>query len=260
MVERGTGKGGVLQSFLEWLRERRGALGSAVLASGSLAIGACGDDGGPGPDMPPRDSGPLELTDARFLDSQRVQLTFTREILPVDEVDPEKFRLSYAAVGQTSSDYSYLVYFDFAYVGCVLADALYYTDSVSYEEAEELYGLCYDEYEHEYMNPVQVLTIPPGPGNQVVLSLDRPIPSVVLEAACSDEGRMAVCAEQFRVDACDVMPLVHFNGSGTPTVQTDDGALLDGLGEGWPDYDDYYGYGDEGDVAALDPTREIRCP
>jgi hypothetical protein len=182
---------------------------SGFLLIGGVVLGACRPCEKPPPELDEADVEALAIVRGRFVDSDTVELAFSRPLAPPTDVDPGKFRLS-IAVGEADeyrgrcSTYSYY---------CELADGI----------SDLGCGGCYvgGLYEEPCPAPITVtsLALDETDPHLLVLELSAPIRKLVCQQIAYADG--------------DAFVQAHFSKLDIPTITDVDGNALDDIAPRW---------------------------
>ena len=266
----------------EWLRNN--ALLTAAISAGSLTAAACKSE------LPVSDrAGGPRLQRSQFIDGQRIELTFSKALAPVDAVDPQKFRLSLAFGynGEFFDEdemralrYHASYYEDLGFSSCRALETERYANLGPYGEITytDAYYSLYEKCEALGSTPelidIASLELDDTDASKLVLTLTSSISDEELSRICGDYGSIVCEGTRTLMEAndrgesledCDVGTLVHFTSGGDPTITSTDGSALADIAEGFAIYeaidDDplyllFYGIV----IPDEDPARVVQCP
>lgn len=250
-----------------------------VVGASALAAAGCGSKSSSLDDT----GTPLALTEARFLSTTQVQLTFSRNLAPVDTVTPSNFALSQGSSfdfytldgGGYLNGYLEGTFYDnlgsaSAFMWDYADFSNYYGGSPSIAVVDALFAVYQAEDAAGFPSiDVINLALVEGQPHRMILTLSRALSPTVLDTGCGDGFRLLACEDYFSALesyyagygfdfyglSCDGGFMVHFGAAGGDSVETLAGdQTLATMGGAYWDLP-------SSDVpTVLDPTRKIACP
>ncbi|MCB9508027.1 MAG: hypothetical protein H6700_03605 [Myxococcales bacterium] len=156
---------------------------------------------------------PLTLVAARLIAADRVELQFSRPVAPIDDVDPEQFRLS-AAVGGvdggSGASYPQISYADAGYAMCSLAYLAYEAgiDSAPFYTACEANT---DPESGDFLGLIDVTALAAtADAATIELSLSSAIATELVDAVCAQTDLADYYCGIGGLDACIGGIFVHY--------------------------------------------------